>query len=386
MTVRRAVLGGVVIFLLGIGSGATLIRFYATRSDNPTEAQRRALHLLDQAPIAMNIGDNRIVEAVKRIAPSVVNIDTVGKVHPEEGAGGPLAAGMEVRGKGSGVILTPDGYIVTNNHVIDGANRTRVTLPDGSWYYAHLVGRDSRTDLAVVKIDAHNLPVAHMADSDHVQVGEWSIAVGNPLGLGSTVTVGVISALNRSNLQLDEGRNLDGAIQTDAPINRGNSGGALANINGQLIGLNTAILSSGPNGGSIGLGFALPANTVRRVARELIATGKTTFRAPRQAWIGVGLEPVPLERAQELGLPPDTGAIVNRIIPETPAALAGLLEGDIVLSVDRKPIGDVRDVREAITEHKNGDTAFLKILRANETHPRELRLKVQERPDLLSLH
>ena len=382
MTWRR-VLGSVLIFMMGIGAGGTLLHLYASRPDNPTEAQRRALRLLDQPPLATSIGDNRIVEAVKRIAPAVVNIDTVGKVHPEETGGGPLTSGMEVRGKGSGVILTADGYIVTNNHVIDGSNRTRVTLPDGAWYYAHLVGRDSRTDLAVVKIDAHNLPVAHLADSDHVQVGEWSIAVGNPLGLGSTVTVGVISALNRSNLQLDEGRNLDGAIQTDAPINRGNSGGALANINGQLIGLNTAILSSGPNGGSIGLGFALPANTVRRVARELIATGKTTFRSPRQAWIGVGLDAVPIERAQELGLPPDTGAVVSRILAATPAAAAGLQEGDIVLSVDRKPIGDVRDVREAITDHRIGETAILRILRPGEIHPRELRLTVQERPDLL---
>ena len=384
MTWRR-VLGSLVIFMLGIGAGGTLLHLYASRPDTPTEAQRRALHLLDQPPLAVSIGDNRIVEAVKRIAPAVVNIDTVGKMRPDETVGGPLTSGMEVRGKGSGVILTPDGYIVTNNHVIDGANRTRVTLPDGAWYYAHLVGRDSHTDLAVVKIDAHNLPVAHLADSDHVQVGEWSIAVGNPLGLGSTVTVGVISALNRSNLQLDEGRNLDGAIQTDAPINRGNSGGALANINGQLIGINTAILSSGPNGGSIGLDFALPANTVRRVARELIATGKTTFHTPRQAWIGVGLDPVPLERGQELGLPPDTGAVVNRIIPATPAASAGLQEGDIVLSVDRKPIGDVRDVREAITGHRNGETAILRILRPGEIHPRELHLTVQERPDLLPM-
>ncbi len=382
MTWRR-ILGSVLIFIMGAGAGGTLLHLYASRPETPTVAQRNALRLLEQPPTAMSIGDNRIVEAVKRIAPAVVNIDTVGKVRSEE-ASSPLTYGMEVRGKGSGVLLTPDGYLVTNNHVIEGANRIRVTLPDGAWYYAHLVGTDARTDLAVVKIDAHNLPVAHLADSDHVQVGEWSIAVGNPLGLGSTVTVGVVSALNRSNLQLDEGRNLDGAIQTDAPINRGNSGGALADINGQLIGINTAILSAGPNGGSIGLGFALPANTVRRVARELIATGKTTFHSPRQAWIGVGLDPVPQERAQELGLPPDTGAVVNKVIPDTPAARAGLQEGDIVLSVDGKPIGDVRDVREAITSHRNGQTASLHVLRTGEAHPREIRLTVQERPDLLS--
>ncbi len=378
----RRVLGSLLIFVTGAGAGGFLLHAYAARPDNPTEAQSRALHLLEQPPIAMSIGDNRIVEAVKRIAPAVVNIDTVGKVHSEETVS-PLTYGMEVRGKGSGVILTPDGYVVTNSHVIEGANRIRVTLPDGAWYYAHLVGKDARTDLAVVKIDAHNLPVAHLTDSDQVQVGEWSIALGNPMGLGSTVTVGVVSALNRSNLQLDEGRSLDGAIQTDAPINRGNSGGALANINGQLIGINTAILSAGPNGGSIGLGFALPANVVRRVARELIATGKTTFHAPRQAWIGVALDPVPVERGQELGLPPDTGAVVNKVLPETPAASAGLQEGDVVLSVDGKPIGDVRDVREAITNHRNGETATLRVLRPGEAHPREIRLKVQERPDLL---
>lgn len=332
--------------------------------------------------MATDIGDNRIVAAVKRIEPAVVNIDTVGRDKGDDDGAG-FSMNHEVRGKGSGVILTPDGYIITNNHVIDGANRIRVTRPDGTWYYARLVGRDLQTDLAVVKIDASGLPVAELGDSDALQVGEWSIAVGNPLGLGSTITVGVISALNRRNLQIEEGRYLDGAIQTDAAINRGNSGGALANINGQLVGINTAILSSGPNGGSIGLGFALPINSVRRVAHDLIATGKTNTPVSRKPWLGVQFRAVTPESAQALNLPPDRGVEVRRALPEGPANLAGVKNTDVILTIDGKVIGDERDVMEAIQQHRVGEKARLHILRPEEKRDLDISVTLQERPENL---
>ena len=381
--VWRRVLGLLIVFAVGSAAGALLLRASTSPAVTSTEAQRRAIAVLDRAPVQSSIGDNHIVSAVKRIAPVVVNMDTMGRIHGDETGGPSFYAEQEVHGKGSGVIVTPDGYIVTNNHVIDGASRIRVTLSDGRWYYARLIGRDPQTDLAVVRIEATNLPCAEMADSDRLQVGEWSIAVGNPLGLGSTITVGVVSALNRHNLQVDEGHHLDGAIQTDAAINRGNSGGALANINGDLVGINTAILSSGPGGGSIGLGFAIPANTVRRVVRQIIADGKTTPVRTRSPWLGIAFEPLPEGMGPSLGLAEDRGALIRRVLPESPASLAGLADGDIVLRIDGKEIGEVRDVREAIMQRRIGERCLVHVLRPDERREHDIRVRVAERPAAL---
>ena len=277
--------------LLGVfGSGAIVgglaLRYLPSRSPATSEAQRRALALLDRPPVLTPAADNKIVLAVRKLAPAVVNIDIVGRIKQQDDSGRMVYMDQEIRGKGSGVVLTPDGYIVTNEHVIEGASRVRVTFAGGNWQYARMIGRDPERDIAVLRVDAHDLPCAEMADSDKLQVGESVVAIGNPMGLGSSVSAGIISALNRRNLQIDDARNLEGAIQTDAAINRGNSGGALANVNGQLIGINTAILSSGASGGSIGLGFALPINSVRKIARSLIADGKPPRppASPGSAW------------------------------------------------------------------------------------------------------
>ncbi len=262
-----------ILTLFGAGAAAGIMfgRVLPPASVSPTEAQRRALALLDQKPHAEAASDSRIVLAARRIGPAVVNIDTVGRVRQQDESGNAVYVNQEVKGKGSGVVLSPDGYIVTNDHVIAGAARVRVTFASGQWDYARVIGRNQERDIAILRVDEKRLACADLGDSDRLQVGETVVAVGNPMGLGSSVTSGIVSALDRRSLQLDDAHNLDGAIQTDASINRGNSGGALANINGQLVGINTAILSSGPNGGSIGLGFALPINTVRRIARDLIA-------------------------------------------------------------------------------------------------------------------
>jgi S1-C subfamily serine protease len=384
MSVRRA-FGLVTIFILGLVCGASLLWGFSPHPAGLSEAQRRALAVLDQQPKSTSIGDNRIVSAVKRIAPAVVNIDTVGKMREQETDGAPFYSNQEVRGKGSGVVLTSDGYIITNNHVIDGASRIRVTFPDNQWYYARLIGRDPQTDLAVIRVDAANLFAAELGDSDTLQVGEWSIAVGNPLGLGSSVTVGVISALNRHNLQIEEGRNLEGAIQTDAAINRGNSGGALANIDGKLVGINTAILSAGPSGGSIGLGFAIPINTVRRVARDLIAHGAATYHVAGQPWLGIKFGTVPENLGQALGLAPYRGAKVVRVLPETPASIAGLEDDDIILSIDGKVIGDQDAVRDAVLQHKAGERVNLRILRPSDRRERTITITVQEQPESVPL-
>jgi S1-C subfamily serine protease len=381
----RRLLGLALVFGMGIAFGALMVRLTVLRPVSLGAAQRRALAVLDRQPVTHPGGDNRIVEAVRHIEPAVVNIDTVSRARAEEVDNAPWRIGREVRGKGSGVVLTSDGYIVTNKHVIEDATRIRVTLPGGQWYYARKIGVDPYTDLAVVRINACNLPIADLGDSNQLQVGEWTIAVGNPLGLGSTITVGVISALNRRNLQIDEGRNLDGAIQTDAAINRGNSGGALANTQGQLVGINTAILSSGPNGGSIGLGFAIPANTVRRVVREIIQTGKASTQAPPQPWLGIEFGAVPDKLAQKLALPDGRGVFIRRTLEESPAREAGLRDGDIILTIDGKEIGDLRDVREAVTQRRIGEQAMIHVLRPDTNRELDIAVRVQDKPENISL-
>jgi S1-C subfamily serine protease len=379
MTLRRIV-SFFSIFSLGAFMCWSLLRLTNTQTVSAGEAQRRALLLLDHKSIGMSIGDNHIVAAVKCIEPAVVNIDTMGRMKAGETGVGTVYVDQEVHGKGSGVIITPDGYILTNNHVIEDANRIRVTLSTGQWYYAHRIGEDPQTDLAVIRIEAANLPTAEFGDSDSLQVGEWSIAVGNPLGLGSTVTVGIISALNRHNLQVEEGRKLEGAIQTDAAINRGNSGGALADINGKLIGINTAILSAGSGGGSIGLGFAIPANNARRIARELIANGKAAPVLSRQPWLGISYGAVPEGIGQSLGLSPYRGVLIRRVLPESPASLAGLESNDIVLMIDGKEIGEERDVRDAVQQRRIGEKARLRVLRAESHRQEDVSVTLQEKP------
>ena len=374
-------LGLGVIFLMGMLIGIALIRSSHSRPIPDPEAKQKVLAVLDLPPNSVSAGDTRIVGAVKKIEPAVVNIDTISRTAADESDNDPLGLGREVRGKGSGVILSSDGYIVTNRHVIEEANRIRVTLPNGQWHYARLIGHDPQTDLAVIRIDAANLPSAELGDSDKLQVGEWSIAVGNPLGLGSTITVGVISALNRRNLQIEEGRQLDGAIQTDAAINRGNSGGALANINGQLIGINTAILSSGPTGGSIGLGFAIPTNTMRRVVKEIILYGRVKAKPSRPPWLGVAFQPVPTKTAQMFNLEQGQGVAIQNVLSQSPASLAGVKAEDIILAIDNKPIGDVRDVREAVIQRKAGEDAMIELLRPSLRRKLTVKVRVQSLPE-----
>ena len=381
----RGICGLLAVFTAGVVVGGWSLRALPSSPVSASEAQRRALALLDKPATLTSIGDNKIVTAVRRLAPAVVNIDTIGRVKQQDENGKSFYVQQEAKGKGSGVVLSPDGYIVTNDHVIDGATRIRVTFSDGEWRFGRLVGRDPDKDLAVLRVDRQNLVCAQMGDSDHLQIGESVIAVGNPMGLGSSVSSGIVSALNRHNLQIDDAHNLDGAIQTDAAINRGNSGGALANINGQLIGINTAILSAGPGGGSIGLGFALPINTVRRIVRQLIATGKSEPRNARKPWLGVEVNAVPTNISMSLGLPAYRGAKIDHVLPETPASLAGLADDDIILRIDGKPIANQGDIAGAMAVHKTGEHAILRIFRPRDQRERDVRVIVQEHPDSVPL-
>lgn len=256
-------------------------------------------------------------------------------------------------GLGSGFIVDPSGYVVTNNHVIDGANEVKVTLVDGRQFTAELVGRDPKTDLALLKIESsERLPHVEWGDSDAVRVGDWVVAVGNPYGLGGTVTVGVISARGR-----DIGAGpFDDFLQIDASINQGNSGGPTFSTAGRVIGVNTAIFS--PTGGSVGIGFAIPSNMARAIIDELRQHGRV-----ERGWLGVQIQQVTPEMAEALGLERPMGAIVAQVTPDSPAAKAGVRQGDVILSFNGTEVGEMRQLPRLVAAANPNSAAELVVWR-----------------------
>ncbi|HXT33768.1 MAG TPA: Do family serine endopeptidase, partial [Vicinamibacterales bacterium] len=277
-----------------------------------------------------------------------------GEQMPQQRRGTPrgIPRGVE-RGLGSGVIVSQDGYILTNNHVVDGADTVKVELNDSRSFTAKVVGTDPATDLAVVKIDAKTLPTLEVGDSDAVKVGDAVLAVGNPLGVGETVTSGIISAKGR---QTPDGNNgYQDFLQTDAAINHGNSGGALVNTAGQLIGINSQILS--PNDGNIGLGFAIPSNMARHVMDQLISTGTV-----RRAKLGITVQLITADLASSLGLPSAHGALVSGVDAGSPGDKAGLKQGDVITSYNGKAVADNNQLRNAVASTAPGTTVPLEVL------------------------
>ena len=257
-------------------------------------------------------------------------------------------------GLGSGVIVSPDGYIVTNNHVIETADQIEVALNDGRKFGARLIGRDPETDLAVLKIDSDGqLPVITLAASDALTVGDVVLAIGNPFGVGQTVTMGIVSALGRSQLGINTFENY---IQTDAAINPGNSGGALVDNSGNLVGINTAIYSR--SGGSLGIGFAIPVSTSKNVMEQIIQTGTVT-----RGWIGVEAQEITQELAESFGLPDSNGALIAGVQRGSPADAGGIKPGDILLAVDGKPVKDPQVMLDLIASLKPGETIAFKLRR-----------------------
>lgn len=257
------------------------------------------------------------------------------------------------RGLGSGVIVTKDGYILTNNHVVDGATEVSVTLQDGREMTAKVIGRDPKSDIAVVKVDATDLPVVTIADSDKVQVGDVVLAIGNPFGVGQTVTEGIVSATGRGNMGIED---YEDFIQTDAAINPGNSGGALVDIEGRLIGVNTAILSR--SGGSQGVGFAIPSDLARTVMDSLVKYGKVT-----RGYLGVMIQDVTPALASEFNLKDSTGALVGDVVPKGPADKAGLESGDVVVDFNGHKITDSRRLKLDVAATKPDSNVPIKIMR-----------------------
>jgi serine protease Do len=281
---------------------------------------------------------------------------------------------------GSGVIVSSDGYIITNNHVVEKSDEIKVTLLDKRTFKGRIVGADPKTDIAIVKIDASSLPTVPWGDSEKLQVGEFVLAIGNPYGLNHTVTMGIISAVGRANVGIAD---YEDFIQTDAAINPGNSGGPLVNIKGELIGINTAIFSR--TGGYQGIGFAVPTNMVRPLMSQLIQKGKII-----RGWLGVTIQEMTPELSQKFGLEKSNGALVSDVAKGSPAEKSGITRGDIIVAFNGKEVRDVASLRNMVSQSKVGSDVSIKILRSGKEYnvrlviaelPREVAEVVPSQPD-----
>ena len=345
------------------------------------------------------VGLPSLAPLVNRVLPAVVNVSVELQAQTAEGSSGapkvpgntpfdqflkrffehqfgqngpvePFGEGKSLVALGSGFVVDPSGYIVTNNHVVDDAKKVTVILQDHSRHEAKVVGRDKKSDLALIKIKIDKkLPYVTFGDSRTAKVGDWIVAVGNPFGLGGTVTAGIVSALGRN---IDEG-SFEDFLQIDAPINRGNSGGPTFDMKGEVIGINTAIYS--PSGGSVGIGFDIPSNTAKKVVDELRKYGHATW-----GWLGVAIQSVTPSIARSFGLDPERaeGALVASVVPKSPAEKAGIEQGDLITGVNGHPIKTVRDLPRVVSTAPVGSKLTLEVMRDGKK--RQIEATVAELP------
>jgi serine protease Do len=366
---RRLVvlLGGAILF-----AGSLLGVTQLTRAEGTTKA---AAVRLEAAPETRTPGDVKFLTSfaplVKQVAPSVVKVSVTVQTKTTAGPdlempdlgrffgipGNEQNPSRQFRapkqhGVGSGVIVTKDGYILTNNHVVENAENIRVETNDGREFTGKVIGRDPKTDVAVIKIEASDLPFLPLADSDKIEVGDIVLAVGNPFGIGQTVTSGIVSAKGRATMGLD----YEDFIQTDAAINPGNSGGALVDIDGRLVGINTAILSE--SGGNQGIGFAVPSNLARWVMSSLVKDGRV-----ERGFLGVNIQDMTPELAKQFNISRTQGALVSGVTPDSPADKAGLKSGDVIVDFNGKAVTDSRHLKLQVAETVPGSSIPMKIMR-----------------------
>jgi serine protease Do/serine protease DegQ len=384
---RRPILIAVVaILLVAAGGGGYLLRDRLGRSGAaPVPSSPQAAAALSIAE-ALQLG---FVDVAQHVRPAVVHLGTIQRAKSRRGPNLPQgnddpffrdffnqffgSEGPDSRsefrrpGLGSGVIIDKRGLVLTNFHVVKGADEILIRLSDKREYRGQILGTDPKTDLAVVKFHPdQEITVASLGNSDALRVGEWAIAIGNPFGLDQTVTVGVISATGRSDVGIATYENF---IQTDASINPGNSGGPLVNLKGQVIGVNTAIVAAGQ-----GIGFAIPINMVKRVVEQLVDKGKVV-----RGWLGVALQPLSPDLAQSLGLAGTNGAVVGSTITGSPAAQAGLQQGDVIIAYDSTPVDDYRHVQRLVAETRVGKSVTLQIVRKKQKM--DVAITIAEVPD-----
>lgn len=361
-TVSKLLLIVAVVFVFGPLSGCgkssdTPLFFNSTRKAGEAEAP------VKEVPADILSTQRAFSTVAKKVTPSVVNISTVSRkkipqpffeMSPlfEEffGGGGNTPQYRRDKSLGSGFIVSKDGYIVTNDHVVRDAESVQVRLSNDKVYDAKLVGGDQKTDIAVIKIEAADLPVAVLGDSDKLEVGQWAIAIGNPFGLDRTTTVGVISATGRSNMGIET---YEDFIQTDASINPGNSGGPLLNVYGEVVGINTAIVAAGQ-----GIGFAIPINMAKPIFSQLISKGSVS-----RGWLGVTIQPMTEELAQSFGLKQAKGALVNDVMKGSPAEKAGIQQGDVIITFNGTDIKDAAHLQRTVADAAVGKPVKITVMR-----------------------
>jgi Do/DeqQ family serine protease len=385
LTLVAASIGGGLIAAFAVASHSNAPVSVVARADNspntpvvsgdlPSQLSNSFANVIEKAsPAVVKISMTRIVKAEQSNNPLLS--DPFFRQFFGGGGGTPQRPqSQREEGLGSGIIVTPTGYILTNNHVVDKANSLTVTLSDGREFPAKTVGTDPQTDVAVVKINASSLPTLPFANSETARVGDIVFAIGNPFGEDHTVTMGIVSAKNRV---LERGLSLQNFIQTDAAINPGNSGGALINARGDLIGMNTMILTGGSSfggeGGNIGIGFAVPSNMAKNVMDQLIKNGKVS-----RGYMGVFLQELNPALAQQFGLKNDEGALVGSISPNSPGEKAGLKTGDVITGIDGKQVKNADELTADVISHEPGSTVALSVVRDGK--PMTLHVTLGRRP------
>jgi serine protease Do len=382
------------IALIGVGIVFGVILVTSFGSNSLTRAFAGSIDDIGAKSAPVTVGsearilDEAFVSASKAVTPTVVSISVIGEAKTPQNPFGDMfpfferpddedapspRGGQKSQGSGSGVFITQDGYIVTNNHVVEDAEEggITVTTTDRREYKAELVGRDPLTDLAVIKIEGNGFPVAHFANKDNIRVGEWVIAVGNPLGLRSTVTSGIVSAIGRGNLNMSrDSYAVENFIQTDAAINPGNSGGGLFNLQGSLVGINTAIATR--TGYYQGYGFAIPIDMVKAVAMDIMEDGKVD-----RGYIGVSIQTVDEITAKSVKLDRIAGVVVQSIIPGSPAEKAGVEVADIILELNGTPVNTSNELQGYIALRKAGDNVKLKIWRDGKMIEKTVKLEAR---------